>query len=104
MQHEEEEGGVTTVRPWNGDFARSNVATRMHAFANNYCNDQRFDDCARLMASGRFLFPSPRVLSRLPAGLVLPRLCHENRTGEELFLARGGGMVAQILRRDVIIV
>lgn len=54
---------VTTARPWNGDFARSNVAARMHAFANNY--GQRFDDCARLMASGRFLLSSPRVLSRV---------------------------------------
>lgn len=61
--------GVTTARPWNGDFARSNVAARMHAFANNY--GQRFDDCARLMASGRFLLSFPRVLSR-----VSYRLCH----------------------------
>lgn len=88
--------GVTTA--WNDDFARSNVAARMHAFANNYCNDQRFDDCARLMASGRFLLPSPRVLSRVPAGLVLPRLCYDNQTREELFLARG---VAQSLCTEI---
>lgn len=90
--------GVTTARPWNDDFARSNVAARMHAFANNYCNDQRFDDCARLMASGRFLLPSPRVLSRVPDGLVLPRLCYDNQTREELFLARG---VAQSLCTEI---
>lgn len=75
---------AATLRPWNGDFAHSNVVARMHALANNYYNDQGFDDCARLMASGRFLSrESPCVSSQGPAGsAILPRLCENQTNGK----------------------